>query len=127
MGLPYDPNMGCLRTAIAVSHSVLPHVFRGMEFWLFMFIHLVLYFSYRSGILNPQWTKVTEDLAVSARQSRAHAGGHLNSIGRVPGHLEFVFPSTGPFAPWRRCPQRGRLKFRLESRGVGSDAEELPA
>lgn len=52
MAFVYHPeNQGLLLTSLRWSHTVWPHVFNRAGFWLFLLLHLFLWYSYRTGAL----------------------------------------------------------------------------
>jgi len=52
MGFYYDPSVGPLSTATTIASTVVPHVLRRREFWLFFTLHISIYTAYNLGYLT---------------------------------------------------------------------------
>lgn len=52
MTFHYDSDAGLLKTACAISQTVVPMVLLSFEFWFFFAIHLAVFFSFRAGLFG---------------------------------------------------------------------------
>jgi len=51
MSFGYDPGIGVLSSACSFNNTVVPHVLARYEFWLFLFLHLLVYVVYNLGYM----------------------------------------------------------------------------